>query len=127
MYYPTFMGIRILLDRYFPLDNWSCLLYVFPYYGDHHRQTEKTQAVLLRRRIRPRRWQTAYRQADLLGTAERVAAPIPDCTAPPPLSVTWVGFGFPRGLLLAAQQSRVREGLASQVPEPPLRPSPATH
>src|SRR5207302_1320892 len=44
-----------------------------------------------------------------LGTAERVAALIQDRTAPLPLSVTWVDFGLPGALWLAAQQSGVWE------------------
>jgi len=60
-----------------------------------------------------------------LGTAERVAALIQDRTAPLPLSVTWVDFGLPGALWLAAQQSGVWEVLTSQWPEPRSGPSPA--
>src|SRR5205807_649293 len=62
-----------------------------------------------------------------LGTAERVAALIQDRTAPLPLSVTWVDFGLPGALWLAAQQSGVWEVLTSQWPEPRSGPSPAHH
>src|SRR5213080_2438592 len=55
----------------------------------------------------------------------RVDALIQDRTAPLPLSVTRVDFGFPGALWLAAQQSGVWEVLTSQWPEPRSGPSPA--
>ena len=64
-------------------------------------------------------------QQTYLGTAERVAALVKDCTAPLPLSATTIDFGLPGALWVASQQSGAWEALQSFWPQPRSGPSTA--